>query len=144
MHATVSSLIKSVKQQLFPLLTWISKVMSTCSAWTASSPHQFHPNQFKCKQESEAKQPGLLREDTLTPSQGQHHWYWYKMIEVNGAYKYSRYKRTWLKSLCVMSKVKAFCPVNKTNRWWLANQANTTDSTDLYVAHIDQKHQRRK
>ena len=30
------------------------------------------------------------------------------MVEVNGAYKYSRYENIWLKSLCVTSNIHFF------------------------------------
>ena len=35
----------------------------------------------------------LLCADIVTPSLGQAHWQWYKMVEVNGAYKHGRYER---------------------------------------------------
>ena len=42
----------------------------------------------------------------VNPKQGQGQSKWYKMVEVNGAYKHGRCERIWLKSLRVMSKLK--------------------------------------
>ena len=60
----------------------------------------------------------MLYADLVTPSQGQGQWKWYKMEEVNGAYKHGRYEEIWLNSLRVMSNVKLFA----TQDGWLARQ----------------------
>ena len=36
------------------------------------------------------KQEVLLCAGFVAPNQGQDHWQWYKMVEVNGAYKHGR------------------------------------------------------
>ena len=39
------------------------------------------------------------------PRQGEGQWKWYKMVEVNGAYKHGRYEIIWLNSLHGMSNI---------------------------------------
>ena len=36
------------------------------------------------------------------------HRQWYKMIEVNGAYKHGRHEKIWFKCLCVMPTFNVF------------------------------------
>ena len=51
---------------------------------------------------------GLASRWPFDPRQSQVQWKWYKMVEVNGAYKHGWYEQIWLNSLCVMSNVKIF------------------------------------
>ena len=76
----------------------------------------------------------------VTPKQGKGQWKWYKMIEVNGAYKHGRYEKRWLKSLCAMSNVKVFATQDNPP----ADPTNTTHYTDPHVTHMDQKEKKRE
>ena len=51
------------------------------------------------------------------------------MVEVNGAYKHGKYEKLWLKSLCVMSTVKAMQD----------SQLNSTHYLDQYDTHMAKK-----
>ena len=62
----------------------------------------------------------------MTSSQGQDQRKWYQVIEVNGAYKYGRYEKMWLNSLCAMSTLK-FVP------------CQTAHYIDTYDTHMDKK-----
>ena len=48
------------------------------------------------------------------PWQGQGQWTWYKMVEVNGAYKHGRYEKIWFNSLRVMANDKVFAKQDHT------------------------------
>ena len=50
------------------------------------------------------------------PSQGQGHWKWYKMVEVNSTHKHGRYERL-VNTLHVMSTAKVFALAHKTASW---------------------------
>ena len=50
----------------------------------------------------------LLCTELVTPRQGQGLWKWYKMVDVNGAYKKGRYEKIWLNGLPVTSNIKIF------------------------------------
>ena len=62
----------------------------------------------KKKYSRKRSQQVLIRSDLVTPSQRQGHWKWYKMVEVNGAYKRDSYKQLRSKSLFVMFNIKVF------------------------------------
>ena len=53
------------------------------------------------------------------------------MVKVNGAYKYGRCEKIWLKTLGVMSNVKSFCHASHP-----ANRTNTTYDIDPYDTHL--------
>ena len=50
----------------------------------------------------------MLSTGHMTQVQGQGHWRWNKIVQVNGAHKRGRYDQIGLKSLHIMSNVKAF------------------------------------
>ena len=59
------------------------------------------------------------------------------MLEVNGAYKYDRYERIWLKSeaLLVLSSVKVFATQEGQLDW----RMNTADDKHPFAPHLDKK-----
>ena len=98
-------------QQIIRYFSCFTKSYSTavlgCSAWiTSSSHHISFWSAEKCRRK--LSQKILLCTDLVTPRQGQGQWKWYKMVEVNGAYKQGRYENIWLNRLRVGSNVKVF------------------------------------
>ena len=91
-----------------------SKLTSGCSAWIASSPHQIS-SQLDGKCGRKWSQQISLRADHVTPRQGEGQWKWYKMIEVNGAYKHGWYEQIWLNSICEMLKILPFTTDGRSN-----------------------------
>ena len=82
--------------------------------------------------------------DLVTPSEGQGHWKWNQIVEVNGAYQHSKYERTELKSLHVTSNVKVFAMKSgQTDRQTFnglpASPINTTDYIGPYATHMDKR-----
>ena len=61
--------------------------------------------------------------DFVTPSQGQGQWKWYKMEEINGAYKHGKCEQIWLKTLHVMFNFKLFATQDGLWAGWPAKQA---------------------
>ena len=76
-----------------------------------------------------------LSADLVAFSQGQGHWKWHTVVEVNGAYKHIMNKRILLKRFWVMSNI--FFPL-KIGSW-----INTTDNIDLHAKHIDKNIKRK-
>ena len=75
----------------------------------------------------------MLCADSVTPRQGQGQWKWYKMLEVNGAYKHDRYEKIWLRILSVMANIKVFVTQDGQPASWLNATHNTYpyDTTDM-------------
>ena len=46
----------------------------------------------------ENKPIGFAFSDLVSPRKVQGQWKWYKMVEVNGAYKHGLYEKNWLDS----------------------------------------------
>ena len=132
MQANINDfMIQSVKQQFVPLfhLNLTQKKYQDVQLELFQHHIKIHTHHLK----SVRKWSGevLLCVHLMAPSQGQDQWKWYKMEEVNCAYRHGRYKKNWLKSWCAMSNVKVFA----TQNGW----TNTTNSTDLYVTHMNQQ-----
>ena len=103
---------------------------------------EFHADQLKTVQENEVKRFCFAL--TLWP-QGQ--WKWYKMADVNGAYKQCRYEKLWFKSLWVMSNFKVFAaqdgrPAGRTRliTWahmlhiWLNKRSEIVNAIFVWIA----------
>ena len=68
---------------------------------------------------------------------GQGQWKWYKMVEVNGAYKKWQVWQTLVENVHAVSNVIVFCHVR-----WLAGCLDKEDilQWSIYDIHMDQKH----
>ena len=97
-----------------------SVVLSRCSTWIASSPHQILSWSYK-KCGRKWSQYVLLCADLVIPRKGQHQWTWYVLVAVNGAYKHGKYENFIEQLGCV--------------RWTAGRstgRANTTHYADPY------------
>ena len=140
MHTKIMcvSLMQIVKHSFPLIISLTSRIrMSNLNSFITSP--KFIPLIWKvCNKWS---QQVLLHTDLVTPSQAQGHRKWYKIVEVNSAFKLKVWIR-W-KSLYVMSNPKVFFHATlqdgPTDRQWPANQPDEHNSIDLYFTHIDQK-----
>ena len=78
---------------------------------------------MKSVQENEAN-GFCLCTDPVTLRQGQGQWKWYKMVDVDGAYKHGNNENIWLNSLRAMSNI-SLCHIRQP-----ASQMNMTHYID--------------
>ena len=80
----------------------------------------------------------LLRIDLVTSRQGQGQLKWYKIVEVNYAYKHSRYEKIWLNSLCAISNVQVYATQDGQPADQPGRRTNTIHYLDPYDIYMNQ------
>ena len=131
MHATESLFWCNLTLKYCHGVTWIASTAHQISSWSAWQ---------KCKK---MKPRGFAFCWPLTLSQDQGHWKWYAAVKVNGTYKQSMYARNLLKSLYVMSNVKAFALQNRRLIDWV-DELNWLHIIYSHVAHKKRKEKKKK
>ena len=128
MHANADFVMQSGKQQSFPLFwhKFHSKVVSGCSNYFASLPHQIS----SCSTEQCARkwsQKVLFSTDLVTLDQGQSHWKWFE----NGTYYSTADLKECVWKVCIQCPMLKFLPCQP-DQW-----VNTTDYIDPNATHMD-------
>ena len=131
MHANV----KTAKQRLFSLVTVnLTQVLCHDVQLELLQHHiKFLPDQLKGVRENEGK--GFCFALILWhPDKVTSQWKWYKMVEVNGAYKHGRYKKKKKNNLIAKfacdDQCESFCYASR------AGRTNTTHSIDPCETHL--------